>query len=315
MKEAITAKALEKTFNGFKAVDCISFTVHSGEIFGFLGPNGAGKTTTVRMLTGVIKPDGGNASVMGFDVVAETLKARELIGVVPEAANAYPDLSAWKNMMLIASLYGIGKREAEIRTAELLKEFGIYERRNSKVKTLSKGMKQRLMLSMALVSDPELLFLDEPTSGLDVMSARLIREKIIELSEAGKTVFLTSHNMEEVNLLCERIGVINHGKIVTIDSPDNLRHRIGGALAVDVVFNRDVKLAGFPDAMRVRDGYRLYTTEPHDTICSIVDFALHSGLKIVSLNVCLPSLEDIFLRLTGEGEGGLHLHDDDNNTT
>ncbi len=301
MKEAIIAKELEKSFNGFKAVDRISFTVHEGEIFGFLGPNGAGKTTTVRMLTGVIRPDGGEASILGFDVVTDTLKAKEKIGVVPESANAYPELSVWNNLKLIASLYGVPKREADTRAKELMLEFGIYGKRAEKVKTLSKGMKQRLMLAMALISNPELLFLDEPTAGLDVMSARLIREKIVELSNEGKTVFLTSHNMEEVEQLCERVCVINHGRIVTVDTPSRLRQRLGGSIAVDVQFDRTVKL-DYPGVRQIGDKSRVYTTEPHDTICMIVEFAHQNGLKIVSLNVHSPSLEDIFLWLTGHHE-------------
>ncbi len=298
--EAIEVKVMSKSFNGIKAVDCVSFNVHRGEIFGFLGPNGAGKTTTVRILTGVIKPDAGEARVMGCDIVKDTQKAKEVLGVVPETANAYPDLKAWQNMMLIASLYGIPRREAELRAATLLKEFGIYERRSSKVKGFSKGMKQRLMLCMAMISDPEVLFLDEPTSGLDIQSARLIRQKIKELKEERKTVFLTSHNMQEVNVLCDRVGIINKGKMVIIDSPENLRTRIGGSLAVEVKFDKavDMSMLGF-NPERVGDNYKIYTTEPHEVICSIVGFATLNGLKIMGLNVQSPSLEDIFVKLTG----------------
>jgi len=299
MMEAIAVENLSKSFNGLKAVDRVSFSVHEGKIFGFLGPNGAGKTTTVRILTGVIEPDSGKASVLGFDVVKETLKAREKIGVVPEAANAYPDLSVWKNMMLTAALYGIERREAESKADELLGVFGISERKDSRVKTLSKGMKQRLMLSMALVSDPELLFLDEPTSGLDVASARIIREKIMELSREGRTIFLTSHNMEEVSMLCDRVGIINHGRIVAVERPGDLRDRIGGSLAVEVEFDRKVDLTGFPDVKARGNRYVLYTTDAHDTICSIVDFASRNGLRITGLNLHAPSLEDVFLKLTG----------------
>jgi len=169
--EAIVVEDLSKSFGGLRAVDRISFDVRRGEIFGFLGPNGAGKTTAVRMLTGIIKPDAGRATVWGYDVVEEPLRVKERIGVLPEVANPYPDLSAWRNVMLAASLHGVPRKEAEQRAKALLKEFGIYERRKSKVKTFSKGMKQRLMLCIALVSDPEILFLDEPTSGLDVQSA------------------------------------------------------------------------------------------------------------------------------------------------
>jgi len=298
--EAIEVKGMSKSFNGIKAVDSVSFSVHRGEIFGFLGPNGAGKTTTVRMLTGVIKPDSGEARVMGRDIVSDTQKVKEVLGVVPETANAYLDLTAWRNMMLIASLYNIPRREGERRATTLLKEFGIYERRSSKVKSFSKGMEQRLMLSMALVSDPEILFLDDPTSGLDVQSAGVIRQRIKELQKEKKTVFLTSHNMQEVGEFCDRVGIINHGKMVTVDSPEHLRTRIGGSLAVEVKLDKavDMSMLDFHPE-RVGDNYRIYTTEPHEVIRSIVGFATLNGLKILSLNVQSPSLEDVFVKLIG----------------
>jgi ABC-2 type transport system ATP-binding protein len=302
--DAIEVKDLSKQFDGLKAVDSVSFSVHPSEIFGFLGPNGAGKTTTVRMLTGVIKPDSGEARVMGRDIVREPLRVKELLGVLPETANAYPDLTAWGNLMLIASLYDIPRREGERRATTLLKEFGIFERRSSKVKGFSKGMKQRLMLCMALVSDPEVLFLDEPTSGLDVQSARMIRQRIKELQKERKTVFLTSHNMQEVGELCDRVGIINRGKMVTVDSPEHLRTRIGGSVAVEVRFDRAVDLSRVEfNAEHLGEIHRIYTTEPHDVIRSIVGFATLNGLKILSLNVQPPSLEDVFVKLTGGSNG------------
>ncbi|MDF2955692.1 MAG: ABC-type multidrug transport system [Candidatus Alkanophagales archaeon MCA70_species_2] len=304
--EAIVVEGLSKSFGELRAVDRISFNVRRGEIFGFLGPNGAGKTTTVRMLTGIIKPDTGRATVLGYDVVKGALRVKERIGVLPEVANPYPDLSAWRNVMLAASLYGIPRKEAEQRAKVLLKEFGIYERRESKVKTFSKGMKQRLMLCIALVSGPELLFLDEPTSGLDVQSARMIRQKILELQKEGKTVFLTSHNMQEVDMLCDRIGIINRGKIVTVDTPENLRRKIGGTLVVEVSFDKppgeaELKTSNLLelDVERAGKSLKIYTTKPHAAICTIVDFAKQKGLEITSLTVCSPPLEDVFVRLTG----------------
>ncbi len=296
--KAIETEDLVKRFEGVKAVDNVSFSVQKGEIFGFLGPNGAGKTTTVRMLAGIIKPDSGRATILGYDVVDETLEVKKVIGVLPEVANAYPDISVWKNMMLIAPLYGIKRREAERKAYELLREFGLIEKRECKVKTLSKGMKQRLMLCMALVNDPDVLFLDEPTSGLDVQSARMMREKILELRKGGKTVFLTSHNMQEVNMLCDRICIINRGKIVTVDSPDRLRQKIGGS-SVEIEFDKTVDPRMLsPDGRRVGDRYMIYTTDLHDTICSLIEFATNNGLKITSLNVHSPSLEDVFIKLT-----------------
>ena len=296
--EAIEVRDLSKSYDGLTAVDRVTFTVHRGEIFGFLGPNGAGKTTTVRMLTGVIKPDAGEARVLGHDLQKDTEKAKAVQGVVPETANAYVDLTAWGNLMLIASLYGIPRFEAAQRAATLLTEFELYERRASKAKSFSKGMKQRLMLAMALVSDPAVLFLDEPTSGLDVQSARSIRQKIRVLRDEGRTVFLTSHNMQEVSLLCDRVGIINHGKLVALESPEMLRHRIGGSVTVEFSFDQPLS-SPLPGAERVGDTYRMYTTDPHEVISSIVEFATRNGLKLISVNVQTPSLEDVFVKLTG----------------
>ncbi|MBO8179891.1 MAG: ATP-binding cassette domain-containing protein [Archaeoglobus sp.] len=298
---AIEAEDLKKRFGDVEALKGVSFKVKRGEIFGFLGPNGAGKTTTVRILTGIIKPDFGKARVNGYDVVEETLKAKESIGVLPEVSNAYPDLTAWQNIMLIASLYGMRKRDAEARANELLKEFGIYERKDAKVRGFSKGMKQRLMLCMALISDPEILFLDEPTSGLDVQSARMIREKILEIANERKTVFLTSHNMDEVNMMCDRIAIINRGKIVTIDTPERLKSRVGGSVAIEVSFGGKVEL-NIENAEKVGDKYVIYTTDPYKTICEVVDFARKSSAEIVSINTRTPTLEDAFLKLL-EAEG------------
>ncbi len=296
---AIEAENLVKSFENVKALRGISFSVKQGEVFGFLGPNGAGKTTTVRILTGIIKPDEGKAKIKGHDVVKETLKAKEFIGVLPEISNAYPDLTAMQNVMLIASLYGMDGREAEKRAGRLLKEFGIYERRNAKVKGFSKGMKQRLMLCMALISDPEILFLDEPTSGLDVQSARTIREKILEIANEGKTIFLTSHNMDEVNLLCDRIAIINKGKIVAMDTPERIKRRVGGSVAVEVSLAKNVKLE---NAEKFGDKYVIYTADPFKTICDIVDFCRKNGVEIISINTRTPTLEDAFIKLLEVGE-------------
>lgn len=207
-------------------------------------------------------------------------------------SNAYPELTAWQNLMLIASLYGLKRGEAEKRGKELLKEFGIYERRNTKVRGFSKGMRQRLMFCMALISDPEIIFLDEPTSGLDVESARTIRRKILEFGD--KTVFLTSHNMEEVNMLCDEIAIINKGRIVVVDTPERIKQKVGGNIAVEVSFNKPVHLK---NAEKHGDKYVIYTTDPHSTVSRLVDFARQNNAKIVSINTRTPTLEDALLKL------------------
>ncbi|MCS7365175.1 MAG: ATP-binding cassette domain-containing protein, partial [archaeon GB-1867-035] len=223
MTYTIEVENLTKRFNGVTAVNHISFKVKKGEIFGFLGPNGAGKTTTIRILTGILKPDEGKAIVAGYNVLEEPVKVKQRIGVVPEISNAYVDLTAWENLMLIGELNGISKEERTARATRLLKDLELYKVRNRLVRGFSKGMRQRLLLCMALINDPDILFLDEPTSGLDVESARKVREMIQQYGREGKTVFLSTHNMEEANQLCHRIAIINHGVIAAIDTPERLR--------------------------------------------------------------------------------------------
>ena len=304
---AIEVRDLTKRYDGLLAVDSISFEVRKGEFFGFLGPNGAGKTTTVRMLTGVIKADDGTALVMGSR--AGSLKARQIAGVVPEMANAYNDLSGWDNLMLMAELYGIASGEAKERSESLLRALGLLERKDSLVKTYSKGMKQRLILGMALISDPEILFLDEPTSGLDVQSARLIKELLRSLNAGGKTIFLTTHDMDEANQLCDRVAIINKGKMVAIDAPERLRMATSGRHSVEVSFSDSVsleslaQLPGVNEVQKVGDKYRLYTDNPGGLAVTLVDHSRTARLKIVSLNILAPSLEDAFVALT-EKEAG-----------
>jgi len=306
METAIETKGLTKTFGEIKALNGISFLVERGEIFGFLGPNGAGKTTTIRILTGVIKPDHGTATVLGYDLLEDPLKAKQTMAVVPEMANAYIDLTAWQNLMLIGELYGVPRKKRQERGTELLHEFALYERRNHLAKGFSKGMKQKLILCMALLTDPQVLFLDEPTAGLDVESARLIRDTIRERSESGTTVFLSTHNMEEANQLCDRIAVINHGSIAAVDSPEHLRMKSSSLKSVEVSFDKPVsvdalsKIRTVVQTTKLGDKVRLYTDDPHSVIDDLTGYARSEGLRIVSLNTIAPTLEDVFLRLIEE---------------
>ena len=249
---AVEVKDLTKVFEKLVAVDHINFQVAKGEFFGFLGPNGAGKTTTIRMLTGVIKKDGGEASVMGYP--AGSIRAKQLSGVMPELSNAYMDLSAWGNLMLMAEIYRVPGKQAKERAESLLQQLGLFERKDSKASTYSMGMKKRLVLSMGLLSDPQLLFLDEPTSGLDVQSVRFMRALLRNLNQEGKTIFLTTHNMDEAAEMCERVAIINHGKIVALDSPDKLSITAGRIYLVDVSFDKPIGqelLANLPGVIRL----------------------------------------------------------------
>ena len=306
MTSPIKVDNLTKRFDEIVAVDHVSFKVKKGEIFGFLGPNGAGKTTTIRILTGILKPDEGKAFVAGYNVVEEPVKVKQRIGVVPEVSNAYVDLSAWSNLMLIGELYGVPKKERVERATKFLKEFGLYQARNRLVRGFSKGMKQRLLLCMALMNDPEILFLDEPTSGLDVESARLVREKIQQYNNDGKTIFISTHNMEEANLLCHRIAIINHGQIAAIDTPENLRLQSMELQYVEVLFDKPIKreeLMHHPEIVKVvpaGNKIRIYTANPSAIIEFVVEFAKKCEIRILSLNTMMPSLEDIFIKLVRE---------------
>ena len=310
----IQASNLTKFYGKVLAVDHINFEVKRGEIFGFLGRNGAGKTTTIRMLTGIIKPSSGNVRVMGFDIEKQTLKVKQIIGVVPEVSNAYIDLSAWSNMMFQGELYGLSTKKSKEIATELLKNFGLYERKNELVRFFSKGMKQRLIICLALLNQPQILFLDEPTVGLDVQSATIIKEKLRQINKEGVTIFLTTHNMEEANMLCDRIAIINKGKIVAIDTPEKLKLMVEKLQKVIVAFNQPINLKeldtipGVNKIEKLGDKIQLHTAIPGKVIFSIVDFAKQKHLDIVSLNVVAPTLEDAFIKLTEdrkESESGI----------
>jgi len=300
---AIRAKNLTKDFNGLIAVDNISFEVEKGEIFGLLGPNGAGKTTTIRILTGVLEPSSGEAYIGQYNIQKTPIEAKQIMGIVPEMANAYIDLSALRNLLLVGELYGIG-REKNIKKAEnLLKLFQLYEKKDQKVRTFSKGMKQRVILAMALMSDSEILFLDEPTGGLDVESVRLIRGLIREFNQKGITIFLTTHNIEEANVLCDRVAIMNHGKIVAIDRPENLKYAIQSTSSIEVAFRKAVneealKMEGVADVKKEGDKFRLYCQKIEDVVPLLIKYSQDSDNKIISLRTLGPSLDDVFVKLT-----------------
>lgn len=223
MSGAIEVNGLTKSFESIMAVDNISFFVNSGEVFGFLGPNGAGKTTTIRMLTGLSKPSNGKALILNYDIQSEITKIKKRIGVVPEASNLYDELSGFDNLVFMAQLFGVDRGERTKRAEELLKTFGLHERKDSLFRKYSRGMKRALTIAAALIHKPDILFLDEPTVGLDVVAARSLRNLIKNLHGQGITIFLTSHYLEEVDLLCDRVAIIVKGKIVRIDTPKALK--------------------------------------------------------------------------------------------
>jgi ABC-2 type transport system ATP-binding protein len=304
---ALAAQSLTRRFGDRVAVDHVDFTVARGEIFGFLGPNGAGKSTTARMLTGFLPPSEGRALVAGIDVNQHPSQARRHIGVVPEEANVYADLTVQQNVLLMAELHGVARSERERRCAELLHTFDLSARATQRGRELSKGLRQRLMLCMALVSAPQILFLDEPTSGLDVASTRMIREVISRLNrDRGMTVFLTTHNMDEADQLCHRVAIIDRGRLAAIDTPTALRSRVDSRRSVVVKF---AGAAAEPDAVLPRPGmeveslaggWRVFSPEPGPLAQHIATRSTALGLRLQSLNTLAPTLEEVFVSITGE---------------
>jgi ABC-2 type transport system ATP-binding protein len=312
MEATIETKGLTRKFGDLVAVDHVGFEVHPGEIFGFLGPNGAGKTTTVRMLTGVIDPTGGTATIQGHDIRKEPLLSRAHIAVVPEEANVYADLTVWQNVMLMAELYGVPRGRRVQGGESLLEALGLAGRKKQKARALSKGLRQRLMLCAALVTDPEVLFLDEPTSGLDVQSARLIRGIVSDRNRSGLTVFLTTHNMSEAEEMCSRVAIIDKGRIAAVDTPEKLRSTITSRQFVEVRFagaapeiDELTSLGGVSQVDGEDCAFRLYTKLPGQVVTQVVRLADSKGLEISDLGNHQPSLEDVFLYITGgRGEEG-----------
>ncbi len=307
METVIEVKGLTRKFGHMVAVDHVEFGVYQGETFGFLGPNGAGKTTTVRMLTGVIDPTEGTASIQGHDISKEPLLSRAHIAVVPEEANVYLDLSVWQNLMLMAELYGVARHRRLQEAERLLDALGLADRKKQKARVLSKGLRQRLMLCAALVTGPEVLFLDESTSGLDVQSARLIRQIVSELNRSGLTVFLTTHNMSEADEMCSRVAIIDKGCIAAVDTPEKLRSIMSSRQYVEVCFagaapehNELESLPGVSKIDADNRTFRLYSKLPGQVVTEVVRLADSRGLEITDLGNHKPSLEDVFLHLTSE---------------
>lgn len=296
--EVIRTSNLSKRYGDFLAVDNISFSVKQGEIFGFLGPNGAGKTSTIRILVGLSNPTNGEAAILGFDAGSTEVKRR--IGVVPESSNLYDELSAMGNLLFMANLYGVSNKKE--KAEELLKIFGLPKKKH--FGTFSKGMKRALTIAAALMHKPEILFLDEPTSGLDVMAARSLRSLILKLRNQGMTIFLTTHYLEEADLLCDRIAILVEGKIVRIDTPEALRASVEKESVIDCSFSSAPSgihewLPGTRVEMMDEKTVRIYGGEAGKIFEILPVIAKDMGVKITSLNTIRPSLEDAFLKITG----------------
>jgi len=308
MTAVIEASRLTKLYGDVLALDHITFNVREGETFGFLGPNGAGKTTTIRILTGLSRPTEGHARVLGYDVASEIVVAKRYIGVVPELSNLYDELSVMDNLLFMAGLYGVPRHERKARARELLQTFGLYERRDSQFRALSRGMKRALTIAAALMHNPRLLFLDEPTLGLDVVAARSLRALIDNLRRQGVTIFLTTHYLEEADILCNRIAILVKGRIVNIETPQALKAIAQSEPVTEVAFDNAISgivaslsqsLSGTRIVMVSDSTVRLYGGITADILDTTIRIARENNVKVDSVNSLKPSLEDAFIKITG----------------
>lgn len=311
---------LEKVFSGdVRAVDSISFEVGRGEIFGFLGPNGAGKTTTISILTTQTLPTAGRAEVLGHDVVKEPSKVRKGIGLVAQEHTVDDELTGRENMELQARLYGVPSGEAKKRIDELLDLVKLADSADRYVKTYSGGMKKRLELSEGLIHRPQVLFLDEPTLGLDIQTRTSMWEHINKLKkETNMTIFLTTHYLEEADSLCDRIAIIDHGKIIALDTPEGLKKAVGGdAIEIEVAeCNENIlemikRMPGITllDGTCTGNKARIKVPDSKTSLPKILNSFISNRIDVVSVAVKKPSLDQAFLEFTGR-----ELRDDDSNT-
>ncbi len=289
MGEVIETTNLTKRYGSLTAVDRLSLSVHSGEVFALLGPNGAGKTTTIRMLTGLARPTAGQARVLGLDLRRDIVRIKKQVGVVPERSNLYDELSAWENLIFVAQLYGVPRRERAARADALLHRFRLEDKRDVPFARLSRGMRRALTVAAALIHRPRLLFLDEPTVGLDVVSAHGLRALIGRLREEGVTVFLTTHYLEEAGRLADRVALLVQGRIVALDTVNGLKARVRQGVMVEV---------------RLSDGngeelLRLQGTEIEAVLQAALARARAEGKQVVGVSTLQPTLEDAFIKLTG----------------
>jgi ABC-2 type transport system ATP-binding protein len=303
---AIEVRDLQRVFDGdIRAVDGVNIEVAEGEIYGFLGPNGAGKTTTVRMLTTLLRPTGGSARVAGFDVVSEAAQVRRTIGVALQEAALDPLMTGRELIRLQATLHSLPREEGRRRADALLERVGLSDAADRRVGTYSGGMQRRLDLAAALVHEPRVLFLDEPTTGLDPVSRKTIWEEVEDLNREGTTVFLTTQYLEEADQLANRVGIIDSGRIVAEDTPQQLKDEFGNphlelSLAEESA-ERALEIVGrFGTPLPSKDGKVLVELAGGATEIAPVVVALdENGIAVESLELVEPSLDDVFVAKTG----------------
>ncbi|HEY2564766.1 MAG TPA: ATP-binding cassette domain-containing protein [Acidimicrobiales bacterium] len=293
----------------FRAVDELNLTVQPGEIFGLLGPNGAGKTTTVGVLTTRVIPTSGSASVAGIDVVAHPALAKQLLGVVSQQNTLDRQLNVWENLYFHGRLFGIGAKESRLIATELLEKFQLAKWAQASVYALSGGMAQRLMVARSIFHRPAVLFLDEPTAGLDPQSRLALWDILRELNGEGQTILLTTHYMEEADQLCARVAIMDHGKVLALDTPAKLKQGVGADTIVTIKASGDPgalaaalteKVVGVTNSRAIEGGVELHVQAGERLVPRIVTAAEGAGFPVVDLSVAEPSLETVFINLTGK---------------
>lgn len=307
MSAIIEVKDLVKVYNhSVKAVDNITFEVEEGEIFGFLGPNGAGKTTTINILTTLLMPTSGVCRVCGHDSVKEATKVRSCIGLVPQELTVDDDLTGRENMLLQATLYGVEPKVAKERIEELLHLVNLEEAADRMVKTYSGGMRKRLELAEGLIHRPRVLFLDEPTLGLDIQTRTTMWQHIRELKESSHmTVFMTTHYLEEADSLCDRIGIIDHGRIMALDTPTNLKRAIGGdVVSLRIEGEADLTKAisdvnGVLSVNKEDGSYRVKVISGETVTAPLLQAIGKAGGKVIYVSLERPNMDQVFLEFTG----------------
>lgn len=306
----IEAQNLTKVFKSFKksftAVDSISFRVEKGEVFGFLGPNAAGKTTTIRMISGISRPTSGRVSVCGHDTILDGVRARECVGLIPETPGFYGEMKGLDMLCFYAEFYSLPDRRKKAK--ELMERIGLDDFIDKKVKTYSHGMKKRLALASALINNPKVLILDEPSTGLDPKGISLFRKMVKDMNQEGVTVFLSSHILSEVEQMCDRVCILNKGKIIGLDSVENLSKKIGMKTQMNVFIDAEGindavldSVKNLSDVLSVeKTGTGINVVCSRNVSSSVNELLVRAGVKVKSIKTTEPSLEEIFLKLTGD---------------
>ncbi len=319
-KIAVKALNFTKKFGDLIAVDNISFSIKQGEIIGLLGPNGAGKTTTIRLLTGVFQlENNAKIEIFGKNITKNPSKYKKNFGIIPEISNAFSDYSVWQNIKFSGGIYGISKERIKNRSKKLLTQFDLIDKMHSKTKTLSKGLKQRLNFCLALLHEPPILILDEPTSGLDPISVNLVRKQIIQLKNEGKTILITTHDMQEAQNICDRILIMNKGKIIADESPNNLREQFKSSkkilFKISGVLSNEQKKVLMDIFNLVKEKNKYYAFSSYDTlkdISKLYKVSKENSIKILDFKIQETSLEEVFIHLIKK-EDKISIQEDQKN--